>query len=253
MSKDSQYFSHDYNARNDGKIKSLLAKHGYLGYGLFWAIVEDLYNNANAMPLNYDAIAYDLRTDIETIKSILNDFGLFQISNKIISSTSVQWRLDIRNEKSQKARQSANSRWSKRKEDNANAMRTQCDGNAIKESILKDSSIITPTWRDDFEIYRKEAEEAYLFLSSDKEFIKEREEFYPGIDIPLSLKLAYTDFWGKPEGWKKKKSSKSKTLDWRSTYSKALGINKVWKQKGANNDSGETAPQPPRLKPVTKW
>ncbi len=112
---------------------------------------------------------------------------------------------------------------------------------------------ISPTWRDDFEIYRKEAEEAYLFLSSDKDFIKEREEFYPGIDIPLSLKLAYTDFWGKPEGWKKKKSSKSKTLDWRSTYSKALGINKVWKQKGANNDSGETAPQPPRPKPITKW
>lgn len=250
MSKDSQYFSHDYNARNDGKIKSLLAKHGYLGYGLFWAVVEDLYNNANAMPLNYDAIAYDLRADIETIRSILNDFGLFQISNEIISSTSVQWRLDIRNEKSQKARQSANSRWSKRKEDNANAMRTHSDSNAIKESILKESNIISPTWRDDFEIYRKDAEEAYLSLSSDKDFIKERGEFYPGIDIPLSLKLAYTDFWGKPEGWKKKKSSKSKCLDWRSTYSKALGINKVYKQKGANNNSNDTAPQRSQLKPM---
>lgn len=43
---------------------------------------------------------------------------------------------------------------------NTNVIRTQYDGNTIKESILKDSNIITPTWREDFEIYRKEAEEA---------------------------------------------------------------------------------------------
>ena len=42
------YFSHDYNTRADTKIKKILARHGYLGYGLFWAIVEDLYNNKNS-------------------------------------------------------------------------------------------------------------------------------------------------------------------------------------------------------------
>ena len=39
--KNTFYFSHDYNARNDIKIKKLIAKHGYLGYGIFWAIIED--------------------------------------------------------------------------------------------------------------------------------------------------------------------------------------------------------------------
>ena len=57
MAKDTYYFSHDYNARNDSKIKRLLSKHGYLGYGLFWAIVEDLYNNANALPTQSDSNA----------------------------------------------------------------------------------------------------------------------------------------------------------------------------------------------------
>ena len=47
MPKDTFYFSHDYNARNDEKIKMLIRKHGMIGYGVFWAIVEDLYNIKN--------------------------------------------------------------------------------------------------------------------------------------------------------------------------------------------------------------
>jgi len=133
MTKDTFYFSHDHNARTDPKIKRLLAKHGMAGYGIFWAIVEDLYNNANALPLDCEAIAYDLRTDTKTITSIINDFGLFVIDGENFGSLSVERRLEQRNEKSQKARQSALSRW-KKLPDDANAMRPHTDGNAIKES-----------------------------------------------------------------------------------------------------------------------
>ena len=115
MSKDTFYFSHDYNTRNDQKIKKLISKHGYLGYGLFWAIVEDLYNNANALHLDYDSIAYDLRTTNELVKSIINDFDLFVIDEDIFGSMSIQKRLDERNEKSKKASKSAHYRWNKSK------------------------------------------------------------------------------------------------------------------------------------------
>lgn len=108
MAKDTYYFSHDYNTRNDSKIKKLLAKHGYLGYGLFWAIVEDLYNNANALPLEYESIAFDLRTNENVIESIINDFDLFCIDKSEFGSTSIERRLNERNEKSVKARESAN-------------------------------------------------------------------------------------------------------------------------------------------------
>jgi hypothetical protein len=139
MSKDSFYFSHDYNARSDDKIKKLIRVHGMVGYGVFWCIIEDLYNNANALHTDYEGIAYDLRVDENMVKSILNDFDLFSFENGSFGSTSIERRLDERNEKSEKARKSAFKRWNKVK-DNANAMPTHCDSNAIKES-KEDNSI----------------------------------------------------------------------------------------------------------------
>ena len=138
--KKTFYFSHDYNARSDEKIKRLLVKHGILGYGVYWAIVEDLYQNANAMRTDYECIAYELRVNEDCIKSIINDFDLFEIKGNVFGSLSVQRRLDERAKKSKKARESALYRWNKNNE-NANAMRTQCDSNAIKESKVKESKV----------------------------------------------------------------------------------------------------------------
>jgi len=135
--KDTFYFSHDYNTRSDSKIKNLIRKQGMLGYGVYWSIVEDLYNNANALQLDYDSIAYDLRIDKEIVRSVINDFDLFIIENNSFGSLSVQNRLDKRKEKSQKARISAYKRWGK----DANAMQTQCAPNAIKESKVNKSII----------------------------------------------------------------------------------------------------------------
>lgn len=141
MTKDNTfYFSHDYNSRSDIKIQTLLSKKGYFGYGLFWAIIENLYNNANALPLNYDVLAYDLRTESKEVESIINDFELFVIKDGFFGSDSVQRRLDERNSKSVKARESANKRWNK-SNDNANALRTHKNSNAIKESKVKESKI----------------------------------------------------------------------------------------------------------------
>jgi hypothetical protein len=137
MAKDTFYFSHDYNARNDEKIKRLIKKHLYRGYGIYWAIIEDLYNNANALQLDYDGIAFDLHEDAEIVKSVIHDFGLFVFNGDIFGSLSVQKRLDERNSKSKKARESALYRWNNTT-DNTNAIRTQCDSNAIKERKEKE-------------------------------------------------------------------------------------------------------------------
>ena len=98
MKNKSFFFSHFYNARADIKIKKLIAKHGYEGYGLYWAVIEDLYQNANALPLNYECIAYFLHTNSDMIKSIINDFDLFEIGDDTFSSLSVQQRLEINNQ-----------------------------------------------------------------------------------------------------------------------------------------------------------
>ena len=144
MSKETFYFSHDYNARNDIKIKRLIVKHGYEGYGIFWALIEDLYQNENALPLDYECIAYDLRTSSDIIESIVNDFDLFVVDDETFGSLSAQRRLDKRDEKSHKARQSAMKRWGGKEE----KVDIKCERiavlekrNAIKESKVKESKV----------------------------------------------------------------------------------------------------------------
>lgn len=130
--KQTYYFSHDYNARSDQKIKMLIAKHGYFGYGLFWAIIEDLYNNTNVLRLDYDCMAFDYRTTAEVMKSVINDFGLFVVDADNFSSSSVQKRLDLKNEKSQKARESISKRWGN--DTDTNVLPSKNDSNTLKES-----------------------------------------------------------------------------------------------------------------------
>lgn len=192
MAKDTFYFSHDYNTRADEKIKLLLRKHGFLGYGVFWAIIEDLYNNANALRTDYEGIAFDLRVDTNIVKSVINDFDLFIIKDDFFGSLSVQRRLDERNEKSKKASNSAKCRWSKQKND-ANAMRTQCERNAIKERkgkeikekknkeidlsfLQKDFIPIVEKWL----LYKKEKKQEYKGQTSINTFCKKLIEYSNG-------------------------------------------------------------------------
>ncbi len=128
----TEYFSHDYDARDDDKIQDLLYKHSWIGYGLYWAIIEDLYKNDGYMQTHYERIAHKLNTEEEIVRSIIEDFKLFRINKNKFTSNSVLKRLSIRQEKSDKARDSANKRW------HPNVMRTQSDSNAKKESKGKE-------------------------------------------------------------------------------------------------------------------
>jgi len=138
--KETFYFSHDYHAREDEKIMRLVAKNGWEAYGLFWAIVEKLYEEGGILEKDYDSLAFALRTDSERIANVIES-GLFEFRNDKFYSKSVNARLVKRKGKSEMARQSANLRWSKQKIENTNAMRTQCERNAIKESKVKESKV----------------------------------------------------------------------------------------------------------------
>lgn len=187
MTKDTFYFSHDYNARNDEKIKKLIRKHKCLGYGIYWCIVEDLYNNANALELDCDGIAFDLHEEVDIVRSVIFDFDLFVIEAKEFGSTSIERRLNERNEKSKKARKSALYRWNKQKDD-ANALRTHSDSNAIKErkgkeiKERKEISIINNTSVEQSSTYE-------LILKNSKEISAYIEKEKPTILKP------YTDLW----------------------------------------------------------
>lgn len=126
----TEYFSHDYNARNDIKLKRLFMSHGVAGIGIYWCIVEMIYEGGGRIAKEMlPVIAFDLRTDEGIVNSVVFDFGLFEEADGFITSESIQRRLGMRAEKSIKAKNSAKSRWNKSGED-ADAMQVQCDGNA---------------------------------------------------------------------------------------------------------------------------
>ena len=132
MSKETFYFPHDYNARADRKLINVIMKHGMAGIGSYWCIVEMLYEEGGYMPIEYERISFELRIDKNVIQSIITDFDLFKINDEKFYSESVIERLKERCNKSEKARESINKRWSKY-ERNTNVIHTKVNRNTRKE------------------------------------------------------------------------------------------------------------------------
>jgi len=137
MAKESFYFSHDFNARNDRKLIKVKLKHRQSGIGIYWSIVEMLFEENGFLPLSeIPTIAGDLREKEITVLSVINDFDLFENDGKYFWSNSAKRRIDKRSEKSEKAKESIRKRWQ-----NTNVLPTKNDGNTIKgkESKIKES------------------------------------------------------------------------------------------------------------------
>ena len=112
MGKDVYYFSHDFGARNDPKLLAVSRKYSLAGIGLYWCIVEMLYEQGGSLELkSLDSIGYQLHDDNSIITSIVYDFGLFENDGKVFWSESVNQRLDRRAEIAGKRRQAAQTRW----------------------------------------------------------------------------------------------------------------------------------------------
>lgn len=134
--KETFYFSHDYNSRNDEKIRKIIRKFKMEWYWVYWCIVEDLYQNANALQMDSEGIAFDYHTTENLVDFLINESWLFELNDWIISSKSVWRRLEERDKRSSAAREKANKRW---KGKNATALQQDCKPNAVKESKGKES------------------------------------------------------------------------------------------------------------------
>jgi hypothetical protein len=76
MAKDTYYFSHDYNARNDRKIAALVKDHKSSGYGVYWATCEMMHEESGSIEfdeLTINSLAKDMNEEAEFISKILND------------------------------------------------------------------------------------------------------------------------------------------------------------------------------------
>lgn len=166
-----EYFPHDLSARTDPKLQEVIMAHGMAGIGVYWCVIELMYEQGGELPLNrIKGIAFNLHVDTEMVESIIQDFDLFDVSEDTFTSSSLKTRLKNISDRSEKAKASAKARWKKgddkaspkeckddanamrtHEEDDANAMRTQCERNAnkIKENKIysissdKSSDILT--------------------------------------------------------------------------------------------------------------
>lgn len=135
MKRDTFYFSHDYSARNDPKLKRLLREHGVGGLGVFWCIIEELYEQGGKLSLDYiETIAWDLHVDVSMIKNIIDGYNLFKTEDDFFWSESVMARLQKRENANEKRRQKQKE-YQERKKSEAPAPQSQLP--AIAESKPK--------------------------------------------------------------------------------------------------------------------
>jgi hypothetical protein len=111
---------------------------GMRGVGAYWCIVEMLYEQNGIIRTHYDRIAFVLREDTDFVTSVINDYELFIVDAKGISSARVNVELRDREVKSKLAKTSIKSRWNKGYERNTNVIRTYNERNT--NVILEEKS-----------------------------------------------------------------------------------------------------------------
>lgn len=106
MAKETFYFSHDYHSRKDPKCVALIQDFGASGYGIYWCLVEIMYEQGGKIkkfPALYSALSKEFGIPIDEfmkqIEAMLHDFCLLQQDETHLWSDAVLNRLELREEK----------------------------------------------------------------------------------------------------------------------------------------------------------
>jgi hypothetical protein len=148
MGKDAYYFSHDSNAHKDPKILKLRAKHGWEGYGIYWALIETLreQNEYKWKASDKQLLSFCFANGEGLINQVIDtclDVGLLVIDeDDFIHSESLTRRMKIKEEISEKRREAGRKGGSKSKSQ-ANAKQ-----NVSKEKKEKESKVNKNKYRD---------------------------------------------------------------------------------------------------------
>jgi len=159
--KDTYYFSHDSNARNDEKILTLRAEYGYEGYGIYWALIEMMFENEDTALRfsNLKGIAYQFNIDITLLSNIISTaitLLLFESDEKSFWSNSLRKRKgkfkDSLLQKSEAGKKGMKSRWNNEKNTD------ELHNTNITPLSKKHNTVITPlqdNHNDDITLYNK--------------------------------------------------------------------------------------------------
>ena len=72
----ADYFKHYSNMRNTLQVQKLRDEMGARGYGIYLMVVELSCDN---LERDYESIAADIHEDVEDVRRVIEDYGLFEI------------------------------------------------------------------------------------------------------------------------------------------------------------------------------
>lgn len=153
--KESYWFSHDSNASNDPKLRALLRKYRFEGYGWYWRLMERLrecddYRYDISMPFAFEVLADDLMMNPQEAEHFVRDcidyFKLLETDGKYIWSTTMLDRMEFWETKKRRlsinGKKGAAARWGKEEEGSEEDTDTGTGNNADTDNNPGDGKAI---------------------------------------------------------------------------------------------------------------
>lgn len=149
----SKYITHDANARNSKKMLRMREKlgpvDGLAAYGIYWMLIERLREEEDyTSDRDYDMLAFDFRCDKELLRSVVEDFGLFDLSpdGKTFGSHGLEERMEVMEARTAAGKKGAARRWNKDIENSPEmAQNGKIDDLPSKNDSKTDGNIINKT------------------------------------------------------------------------------------------------------------
>ena len=148
MDKDSYYFPHFYNARNDRKIRRLRKQLGIEGYGIYFMILEVLRDQVDfKYPVeDIDLLADEFGTSEEKVNVVIHQYKLFNIDkdSKFFSPKFLVYLgpyLKMKEQRRQAGLKSGEARRKKAKKTNGRSTVVQRNVNGDEQSKVKESKV----------------------------------------------------------------------------------------------------------------
>lgn len=243
------FYKHDSNSRNSAKILRVRSKFHAAGYGVYHMLLERLRDEeSHISDADYDMLAMDIQESPEMIRAVVEDFGLFQLSEdgKKFWSDEFLRRLgpsdELRSKRSEAGRKGAQQRWGATNNINHNRM-AKNGKNMAKDSICHtdDGGDMAKVWQNpaqngkEWQIEGKERE-------VEKEINKEKEKkfFFSERNGDLSSDDSYerivADFFFRnypaPSEEYRRLVAYNGTERWaKMTPSERIDAAKLWRQK----------------------
>lgn len=88
------YFPHDFNARNDVRIVRLRMELGNKGVGVYWSIVEMLYEAGGKMKIaDLNTVAFAINEEQAIVQKVVQQYDLFKFDDKFFWNDTITERL----------------------------------------------------------------------------------------------------------------------------------------------------------------